>query len=190
MYPTLLSLWLPIVVTSVALFFASFLAWTVLPHHKKDWRGLPDEEAFIAAVKSLGLKPGLYGFPHCADHKQSKDPEFQRKWKEGPAGILNIWAPASMGRNLILTWLVFLVAAIFIAYVGSHTLPVGTAYLKVFQVTGAMAVAVFTISSLPGAIWFQRPPRAILMDLLDGVAYGLITAGIFGSMWPGATHPN
>lgn len=185
----LVSLWLPILVCSVALFFASFVAWTLLPHHKKDWQGLPDESGFVEAIKSLGIKPGMYGFPHCATNKQARDPEFQRKWKEGPAGLLNIWGPMNMARNMVLCWAVFLIASIFIAYVGSHTLPKGTEYLKVFQVTGAMGVAVFTIASLPGAIWFQKPPRAIVMELLDGVAYGLIAAGIFGSMWPKAPLP-
>ena len=32
----LTSLWLPILLSTVALFFLSFLAWTVLPHHKPD----------------------------------------------------------------------------------------------------------------------------------------------------------
>ena len=185
----LFSLWLPILVNSVALFFASFLAWAILPHHKKDWSPLPDEAAFLSAIKALGLKRGVYGFPFCENHKQSKDPEFIKKWKEGPSGLINIWAVPNMGRNMALTFLVFVVANIFIAYVGSHTLPRGTDYLKVFQVTGAMAVAVFTIAAIPNAIWFQKPARAIVMDTIDGIVYGLITAGIFGSMWPGVSHP-
>ncbi len=185
----LFSLWLPILVNSVALFFASFLAWAVLPHHKKDWKPFPDEQAFINAIKPLGLSRGVYSFPHCADHKQSKDPEFQKKWKEGPMGVLNVWTMPNMGFNMALTFLVFLIASVFIAYVGAAALPRGTDYLKVFQVTGAMAIAVFTIASLPNAIWFQKPARAVCMDLIDGIAYGLITAGIFGSMWPGVSHP-
>ncbi len=32
----LLDLWLPIVVSAVIVFVASFLAWMVLPHHKGD----------------------------------------------------------------------------------------------------------------------------------------------------------
>jgi len=32
----LLALWLPIVLSAIALFFASFLSWVVLPLHKRD----------------------------------------------------------------------------------------------------------------------------------------------------------
>ena len=44
------TLWLPIVLSGVALFFASFLAWMVLPHHKGDFIKLPDEGAFENAL--------------------------------------------------------------------------------------------------------------------------------------------
>ena len=33
----LMRLVLPIIVSAVALFFASFLSWMVLPIHRKDW---------------------------------------------------------------------------------------------------------------------------------------------------------
>ena len=36
----LVSLWLPIVLSAVALFFASFLSWMVLQLHKQDWKKL------------------------------------------------------------------------------------------------------------------------------------------------------
>ena len=42
---SLASLWLPILVSAVAVFFVSFLAWMVLPHHKKDINAIADEKA-------------------------------------------------------------------------------------------------------------------------------------------------
>ena len=54
----LTTLWLPVVLSAVALFFASFLAWMVLPHHKGDWVKLPEEERFENAVRELNLPAG------------------------------------------------------------------------------------------------------------------------------------
>ena len=41
METSLISLWLPIVLSGVALFFASWAAWMLLPHHKGEWKALP-----------------------------------------------------------------------------------------------------------------------------------------------------
>ena len=59
---TIGSLWIPILVSAIIVWFASFLVWVVLPHHKSEYKGLPDEDA---TVKSLGdIPPGLYNLPH------------------------------------------------------------------------------------------------------------------------------
>ena len=44
------SLWLPIVLSAVIVFIASAAVWMLLPHHKGEWKGLPDEEAARAAA--------------------------------------------------------------------------------------------------------------------------------------------
>ena len=44
---------LPIVLSTVALFFASFLSWMVLQLHKQDWSPLAKEDEFMAAVGAL-----------------------------------------------------------------------------------------------------------------------------------------
>ena len=45
----IMSLWLPIVLSAVLVFLASALVWMALPHHKTDWKGLPNEEAARSA---------------------------------------------------------------------------------------------------------------------------------------------
>ena len=52
MQTPLIALWMPIVVSGVALFFASWIAWMLLPHHKAEWKGLPNEDALLAALKN------------------------------------------------------------------------------------------------------------------------------------------
>ena len=61
----LVELALPIVLTSVALFFASFLSWMVLQLHRNDWGKLPREDQFLIAVRDCGIPPGNYMFPGC-----------------------------------------------------------------------------------------------------------------------------
>ncbi len=73
----LLSVWLPILVSSIAVFVASFLAWMVLPHHRSDWSKLPDEDGLISALSSGGVKPGQYMFPFCSGSREMKSPEFK-----------------------------------------------------------------------------------------------------------------
>lgn len=51
-----LQLWLPILCSTVIVFFASFLAWMVLPHHKKDVNVLPDENALLEQLKKLNKR--------------------------------------------------------------------------------------------------------------------------------------
>ncbi len=183
----LTDLWLPIVLTAVALFFCSFLAWAILPHHKDDYSSAPDEEAMRSAVRSLNLAPGRYMFPNCKDSKSMKDPEFQRKMTEGPMGMLNVWPVPSMGKNMALTFLTFLIASAFIAYLARLTLPNGAEFAKVFQVVGAAGILTWCFSFIPNMIWFNGGARAIVMCIIDGVVYGLVTGAVFAFLWPAAT---
>jgi len=60
----LVSLILPIFVSAVALFFASFLSWMVLQLHKKDWAKLEGkEDEVMGAIASCNLPVGSYMFP-------------------------------------------------------------------------------------------------------------------------------
>jgi hypothetical protein len=34
------------------------------------------------------------------------------------------------------------------------------------------------------SIWFGQPWSATVKDVLDGLIYGLLTAGVFGWLWP------
>lgn len=183
----LTDLWLPILLSGVALFICSFLAWAILPHHKDDYSSPPNEEAMRTAVRSLGLAPGRYMFPNCKDHKGMNDPELARKMAEGPMGMLNIWPVPSMGKNMALTFLTFLIASAFVGYLARETLPNGAAFAKVFQIVGTAGILTWCFSFIPNMIWFNGGIRATVMCIIDGVVYGLVMGAVFAFLWPAAT---
>lgn len=183
----ILALWLPILITTAVLFFASFLAWAILPHHKPDWNKLPDEDAFFAHLKQANITPGRqYLFP-LVDAKDMKDPAMVQRYNDGPWGILNLWpAKPQMGRNMVLTVLFFLIVTAAIAYLASLALPRGTDSARVFQFVAIAALLAHAAGGVCKEIWFSIPLRAKLTDLADAIAYALITALIFALLWPGA----
>jgi hypothetical protein len=156
----------------------------MLPHHQNDWRGLPNESAVLDAIRDLNLSPGNYGFPRCDQREQMNDPEFQKRQETGPRGLLSLGGPMSMGRNMFLTFLVFVAVSVSIAYIDGEVLPRGTGFARVFQVPAASGVLAGCFSFIPNGIWFNHYPRAILMNVIDGAAYGLITGAIFAALWP------
>jgi hypothetical protein len=179
----LTSLWLPIVLSSVALFFASFLAWMVLPHHKQDWIGLPDEAAFGKALGDLNVPAGQYMFPHCATAEEMKSPEFIERQKKGPIGLLQVWpGPCNMGKNMACTFLMFLAVSFCLAYLATLGVQLGAEFKEVFRFVGTAGILTYTAGTLLNGIWFSRK---LIGDILDGIAYGLITGAIFAAMWPG-----
>jgi len=97
----LFELWLPILVSAVAVFIVSAIIWMALGYHKKDIQFLDNEEAFDAAISPMNIRPGLYMFPGCHG-KDLKSEAFQTRWKAGPWGIITIHPKApSFGLNLL-----------------------------------------------------------------------------------------
>jgi hypothetical protein len=183
----LVDLWLPIVVSGVVMYFAGFVAWMLLPHHRSDWRRLPDEDGFLADLKRQDAPaPGQYTFPHCGDPSQMKDPAWQQKLKEGPAGFLVLFPRGgqNMVKNMVLYILYCMAISLFAAYVASHCLSPGASYLEVFRVVGTAAMLGYAGALPSNAIWFGRSWSSTIKEMLDGVVYGLLTAGIFGWLWP------
>src|SRR5262245_57001651 len=100
---TVMSLWLPIVLSAVVVFVASAIAHMVLPYHRSDFRKLPDEAGVISALRKSSLAPGDYLFPKPDGPKAMKDPAFLETWKAGPVGRMTIMKPSgapSMGKPL------------------------------------------------------------------------------------------
>lgn len=181
-----IDLWLPILVSSVAVFFASFVVWMVLPHHKADIKKLPDEKALTTKLDELNIPPGTYMWPNCSTKEEMGSEEFKARFEAGPWGSINILgSKPSFGRNLGLTFFFYVVLSTFVAYITGEAREPGAAFGAVFQIAGATAILGYCAGGVPGAIFFGKPGRFMLTELIDGIAYGLITGAIFAWMWPG-----
>lgn len=180
------SLWLPILLSAVLVFVVSSIVWVALPWHRRDYRGFPDEAAVLDALRGQELAPGQYDLPHLPDREERKQPEVQRRVREGPVGFFTLAPPGfpDTARSLGIWFLFLLAVSGTVAYVASRTLPPGTEYLRVFQVTGTVAWAAYGFGMVQDAIWFARPWSFVGKHVLDSLLYALATAGVFGWLWP------
>lgn len=186
--PSLMSLWLPILLSTVFVFIASSIIWMALPIHKKDYGQLGEkEDAVMSAVRSWGLRGGMYMFP-MGDCKNTKDPALAERMKSGPWGVFMLRdRPWNMGSCLGLWAVNILILTFVVAYVAAHALPAGAAYLKVFQIVGATALLAHGGSVMCDSIWKGRPWSHLPGALFDAIVYALLTAGTFGWLWPKAS---
>jgi len=181
----LAALWLPIVLSAVIVFVASSIMHMVLPYHRSDYNQLPDEDKIRGTLRAANLKRGLYVFPFTTN-KDMKSPAICEKYKEGPVGLLTIVpsGPPAMPKFLG-QWFVFcLVVGFFTAYLTAHTVASGANYLVVFRVAGCAAFMAYGLGLLIDSIWKGQPWSNTLKHAFDGLVYGLLTAGVFGWLWP------
>ena len=76
-----------------------------------------------------------------------------------------------MTRSLA-QWFVFLmVVGIFVALVDRPTLPIGTAYPRVFKIVGTIAFIAYSLALCELSIWYRRSWSLTLKAALDGLIY-------------------
>ena len=183
---SLSALWLPILLSAVLVFVASTLIHMVLKYHASDYRILPNEEAFRASFRGVSAPPGQYIIPHVSDMKLMGSAEHMAKVNEGPVAVLNLRPNGVVGMGKALgQWFVFsLAVSTGVAFMARSVLPVGTSYLMVFHTVGLTAFLAYAAGQLPAAIWMGKPWSIAAKEVLDGLIYGLVTAGAFGWLWP------
>jgi hypothetical protein len=181
----LATLWLPILLSAVIVFFASSIIHMLLPYHRSDYQKLPEEDSIRAALRAAGVKRGLYHFPYCT-HKDMKTPATIEKFKQGPVGMITVFrsGPPVMPKFLGMWFGYCLIISFFVAYLTGHTVAPGTSYLTVFRVAGTAAFLAYGLGNLSNSIWKGQPWSVTFKEVFDGLIYGLLTAGTFGWLWP------
>ena len=184
----IIDLWLPIILSAVAVFFTSSMLHMVLTYHRADYQKLADEDAVLDALAPLDLPPGDYTFPHCVSPSDFQKDGVAEKFNRGPVGMMTVFpkGPPAMGKPLA-QWFVFtLVVSGFVAYIATRALPPGADYLAVFQIVGATAFGAYALGGVPNSIWYQRQWGTTLRFVFDGFVFGCLTAGFFAWLWPSA----
>lgn len=179
-------LWMPIFLSSIGVFIVSSIIHMALPWHKGEYPGLPDQDKIMDALRPFNIPPGEYMMPRAASHKDMSKPEFLEKLKKGPVGLLTIWTGSSMSMTpSLIQWFVYSVCiSIFAAYVAGRALSHGASYLEVFRFSGVTAFIGYAAALWQMPIWYKRSWRVTATSTLDGLIYGLVTAGFFGWLWP------
>jgi len=180
------ALWLPILLSSVIVFVASSIIHMATPWHKGDYPKMPNEDKVMDALRPFAVPPGDYMVPRPASMQDMKSPEFSEKLRQGPVMVVTVLpnGPFSMTRNLVLWFVYCLVVGLFAAYVAGRTLPVGTAYPRVFQITSVTAFIGYALALWQMSIWYRRAWSITIKSTIDGLIYALLTGGSFGWLWP------
>lgn len=182
----LMSLWMPIALSAVAVFLLSWVVHTMLHYHKDDYIAVPQEDAVAEALRKFNIPPGDYMLPKPASMADFGSPEFGEKLKRGPVAMFTVMpnGPFAMGAQLG-QWIVYCaVVSIIAAYVGSRALVPGALYLEVFRFVGVTAFACYGMGAWQESIWYKRKWSTTLKSNLDALMYALVTAGVFGWLWP------
>ena len=185
---SIMSLWLPILLSAVLVFVASSIIHMVLGYHADDHTKLPNEEGVMDALGSFAIPPGEYVFPKPDSQKQMSEPEFQDRMKSGPVAFMTVLPSEvpKMGGQLVQWFIYAMIVSVFAAYIATRaTAGADFEYLRVFRFTGATAFFCYTVAGWQASIWYNRAWSTTLKNTFDGFVYALLTAGTFGWLWPG-----
>jgi hypothetical protein len=183
---TILSLWMPILLSAVAIYIVSSIIHMALPYHKSDYSALPDEDQLLELLRKQSVGAGNYVAPYCATSATMRDPAFKQKIQQGP--MLTMYVKGGGGFNMAGTlgrWFAYtLVVSFLAAYLCSRTLQAGADYLTVFRVAGFAVFLAIGGATPIHSIWYGQKWSSCAKSLFDALVYGLLAGGIFGWLWP------
>ena len=182
----LAQLWLPILVSALAVFVASSIIHMGPFWHKTDYPALREQDRVMETLRPFQLAPGDYMIPRAGSGAEMRTPEFMEKYNKGPVLIMTVipngqW---SMGKYLGQWFVYTMLVSVFSGYVAGAALPNGADYLSVFRFAGVAAFLSYSVALWQMSIWYHRSWGMTLKSTVDGILYSLVTAGIFGALWP------
>lgn len=184
---SIVSLWLPILLSAAAVFIVSSIIHMVLGYHNSDFKKLPAEDLTMDEMQKLNIPPGDYFMPYTSSSKERNSQEFKDKMNKGPVAVITMFPSGqmSMGSSLAQWFIYCLIVGIFAAYVAGRAFEPGDDYLSVFRFSGVTAFAGYSLALMQQSIWYKKNWSATIKSMFDGLIYALVTAGIFGWLWPG-----
>ena len=115
-----------------------------------------------------------------------KDPGFLERMKKGPQVIMTLSPGGTLSMASYLgQWFIYqVVVSVFAAYIAGRALAPGAHYLEVFRFAGSTAFIGYSLALVQHSIWYRRSWSTTIRGMIDGLVYGLLTAGTFGWLWP------
>src|SRR5258708_28795985 len=156
----LTALWLPILVSAVAVFVLSSIIHMTPLWHKNDYPRYPHEDRVLDALRPIAIPPGEYLMPRPANPAEMRSPEFQEKMKRGPAILLTVMPPwsGSLVSNLSWWFVYCVVVSTFAAFIAGSVLAPGAASVSALcRFAGTTAFLGYTLAIWQMTIWYRRP---------------------------------
>lgn len=183
---SLSQLWLPILLSAVAVFVASSIIHMASPWHRNDYPKMTNEDAVMTAMRPLDIPPGDYFFPRPASMADMKSPEFMERLNLGPSVIMTVLPKGyrPMGP-IFVQWFLYLVfVSLLAAHVVSRGLPATAPAAYVFHETALVAFAAYALGLWQLSIWYSRSWSITLKSTVDAIIYAVLTGLVFQFMWP------
>jgi hypothetical protein len=183
----LTALWLPILVSAVAVFVVSSIIHMTPLWHKTDYPRYSGEDRVLDALRPIGIPPGDYLMPRPANPAEMRSPEFQEKMKRGPAVLLTVMPPwsGSMVSNLSQWFVYCVVVSVFAGYIAGAALPPGPATIgPICRFAGTTAFLGYSLALYQMSIWYRRAWSMTLKATLDGLIFAFVTCAVFTWLWP------
>jgi hypothetical protein len=183
---TFAELWLPILLSVIAVFIVSSVIHMLSPWHKDDYPRLENEEGVLDALRPLAIPPGDYMMPRPRSRAELTAPEFVERVRRGPVLIMTMLpnGPMAMGRSLA-GWFVYIVVVVlFAALEAVLTLRRGAHGHDVFHVVALVALAGFTLALWQMHIWYRRSLATTMKATVDGAIYAALAGLAFAWLWP------
>jgi hypothetical protein len=157
-----------------------------LTYHQSDLAKVPSEDEVSEALRKYNIPPGDYFLPYGGSAQAMKNPEFIEKMTKGPVIIMTVMksGPPSMTGSLAQWFIYCILVGIVAAYIAGRALSPDVHYLSVFRFVGCTAFVGYSMALIQNSIWYQRKWSSTLKSMFDGFIYALVTAGVFGWLWP------
>lgn len=185
---TLIALWLPTLLSAVAVFVISSLIHMLLKWHASDYRALPNEDAIRDAIRAGNLAPGRYVLPYChGGMKEMGSDAMKKKYEEGPVGHLTVLSNGvhNMGKYLGQWFLWALIVSIVAAYLAGRIFGLDPVHAhRAAKLVGAVTFIAHGFGTVTESIWMGRPWSTSAKHLVDAALYGLGAGAVFLWLWP------
>ncbi len=179
-------LWLPILLSSVAVFLVSSLIHMILPWHKSDYPKMAEQDKVMDALHPLNIPPGDYMIPRPTDRNEMVSPEFKEKIKTGPILMMTVMPSGSlsMGKSLVFWFLYSVIVSIFAAYIAGQAFSTGADGMQIFRFVSITAFLGYSLSLWQMSIWYRRALSLSIKETVDGLIYACLTGLLFVWLWP------